>query len=174
MLTTAANNHPLAILADDGETVIATIPAGTTPARIVTTTTPAPEGGHELVTGTVTFQGFESLPEPADGALVIVSIATAAAYVAAVRAGEVPARSDLVIAGRNVVRRLDSGRTEIVGCVGLTAVSMSDRDMVNVSKREYEELLRRDRKLRALENGGVDNWEWYGEALSSMDDEEDD
>lgn len=34
-----------------------------------------------------------------------------------------------------------------------------------ISKQEYEELLRRDEKLTALENGGVDNWEWYGESL---------
>lgn len=42
-----------------------------------------------------------------------------------------------------------------------------------ISKEEYESLVQRDRKLTALENGGVDNWEWYGEALSSLDDEDD-
>jgi hypothetical protein len=37
--------------------------------------------------------------------------------------------------------------------------------MVLVDKKEYEYLLRNARKLQALENGGVDNWEWYGESL---------
>ncbi len=36
----------------------------------------------------------------------------------------------------------------------------------SISKKEYEELLDRDRKLTALEHGGVDNWEWYGESLA--------
>lgn len=35
-----------------------------------------------------------------------------------------------------------------------------------ISKRKYEELMDRNRKLSALEAGGVDNWEWYGESLS--------
>lgn len=43
-----------------------------------------------------------------------------------------------------------------------------------ISKEEYEELLNRDRKLTALENGGVDNWEWYEESLAQFyaDDED--
>lgn len=41
-----------------------------------------------------------------------------------------------------------------------------------ISKEEYEELLDRDRTLTALENGGVDNWEWYDVAMSSLDDED--
>lgn len=34
-----------------------------------------------------------------------------------------------------------------------------------ISKNEYEKLLDRDRKLSALEAGGVENWEWYSESL---------
>lgn len=41
-----------------------------------------------------------------------------------------------------------------------------------ISKEEYDELLDRDRKLSALEAGGVDNWEWYGESLSQYYDDE--
>lgn len=41
-----------------------------------------------------------------------------------------------------------------------------------ISKEEYEELLDRDRKLTALENGGVDNWEWYDESLTRFYDNE--
>ncbi len=36
----------------------------------------------------------------------------------------------------------------------------------SISKKEYEELLDRNRKLSALEAGGVDNWEWYSESLA--------
>jgi len=34
-----------------------------------------------------------------------------------------------------------------------------------ISMHEYNELEKRDATLRALEAGGVDNWEWYGESL---------
>lgn len=34
-----------------------------------------------------------------------------------------------------------------------------------VSEKRMKELLRAEAKLNALEAGGVDNWEWYGEAL---------
>lgn len=34
-----------------------------------------------------------------------------------------------------------------------------------ITKAEYERLLDRDEKLTALEEGGVDNWEWYEESL---------
>jgi len=36
---------------------------------------------------------------------------------------------------------------------------------VKISYKDYEELLDRDRLLGALESGGVDNWEWYGESI---------
>lgn len=39
-------------------------------------------------------------------------------------------------------------------------------------KKEYEELMDRNRKLSALEAGGVDNWEWYSESLSQYYDDE--
>lgn len=47
-----------------------------------------------------------------------------------------------------------------------------------ISKEEYQNLIKRDKILTALENGGVDNWEWYGESLENYfgdeDDDEDD
>lgn len=46
---------------------------------------------------------------------------------------------------------------------------MSD---VKLSKKQYEELLRAQRKLSALEAGGVDNWEWYDEAMREFRQEE--
>ena len=42
-----------------------------------------------------------------------------------------------------------------------------------ITKEEYKSLLDRDEKLSALENGGVDNWEWYGEALKDYFDKDD-
>jgi len=45
-------------------------------------------------------------------------------------------------------------------------------ETVTISKKEYEELLKKSRKLRALENGGVDNWEWYDESLTKYYDDE--
>ena len=44
------------------------------------------------------------------------------------------------------------------------------KDYVWVLAEEYEYLKGRDDELQLLENGGVDNWEWYGEALSAKDD----
>jgi hypothetical protein len=37
---------------------------------------------------------------------------------------------------------------------------------VLLTKERYEELMERDRVLAALEAGGVDNWEGYGECFS--------
>lgn len=42
---------------------------------------------------------------------------------------------------------------------------------IQISKEEYARLQDRDDKLRALENGGVDNWEWYDEAMSGYNEE---
>ena len=37
-----------------------------------------------------------------------------------------------------------------------------------ITKEEYEDLLDRDRKLSALEAGGVDNWSFYEESLAEF------
>ena len=37
---------------------------------------------------------------------------------------------------------------------------------VKIKVKELKELLEAEVKLNALECGGVDNWEWYGEAFS--------
>ena len=37
-----------------------------------------------------------------------------------------------------------------------------------ITMHEYQELLNRDKKLSALERGGVDNWEWYEESLKEF------
>lgn len=37
-----------------------------------------------------------------------------------------------------------------------------------ISKEKLEELLESHMRLCALENGGVDNWSWYGESIRSF------
>ena len=37
--------------------------------------------------------------------------------------------------------------------------------IIEITEQEYIELLRCEALLRALEHSGVDNWEWYGEAI---------
>lgn len=38
---------------------------------------------------------------------------------------------------------------------------------VKISIKKLQELLEAEAELAALECGGVDNWEWYGEAFSN-------
>lgn len=47
------------------------------------------------------------------------------------------------------------------------------KNKVEISINEYEELLKSEAKLRLLEEGGVDNWEWYGDSLEGLDEEYD-
>ena len=41
-----------------------------------------------------------------------------------------------------------------------------EKKNIELSASEYRKLERDLKKLRALEAGGVDNWEWYGESLT--------
>ena len=43
---------------------------------------------------------------------------------------------------------------------------------MEITKEEYFRLKKSELELNRLENGGVDNWEWYGESLNP-DGEED-
>lgn len=45
-------------------------------------------------------------------------------------------------------------------------------DQVTIPKDEYDSLLKDSAKLRALEDAGVDNWEWYGDAMATLYKEE--
>ena len=42
---------------------------------------------------------------------------------------------------------------------------------MSLSAKRLKELERAEAKLNALEAGGVDNWEWYGESLKSYHEE---
>jgi hypothetical protein len=44
-------------------------------------------------------------------------------------------------------------------------------EMIEIGKSRYEELLKTEKKMFALEAAGVDNWEGYGEAMSQLEDE---
>lgn len=39
---------------------------------------------------------------------------------------------------------------------------------IEITNKEYQELLKRNKILSALEAGGVDNWEWYDESLKDI------
>lgn len=43
--------------------------------------------------------------------------------------------------------------------------------MIQVDEKRLAELLREEWKLRALERGGVDNWDWYDDSLFPEDNE---
>lgn len=42
---------------------------------------------------------------------------------------------------------------------------VGDNEYYKISKKRLLKLLEADAKLEALENGGVDNWEWYGTSI---------
>lgn len=41
-----------------------------------------------------------------------------------------------------------------------------------IDEKELKQLIKDSLELNALERGGVDNWEWYGEALEEYDEDE--
>lgn len=42
---------------------------------------------------------------------------------------------------------------------------MPEEKMISITQREYDRLVDRDFKLSCLENGGVENWDWYDSSL---------
>lgn len=67
------------------------------------------------------------------------------------------------------VRETTAQLCDLIGGNGVK-VEGSNR---TISKKEYEELLHRNEVLNALEAGGVDNWQWYGDSLRQYFGEED-
>jgi len=45
-------------------------------------------------------------------------------------------------------------------------MKMEDNSTITITKREYFELKCAEIQISMLEAGGVDNWDWYGEALN--------
>jgi hypothetical protein len=46
-----------------------------------------------------------------------------------------------------------------------------ENQTITISIREYEDLIDDSLFLNALRNAGVDNWEWYGEAIREYEEE---
>lgn len=42
---------------------------------------------------------------------------------------------------------------------------------MNISDEEYQQLIHDSMKLQALENGGVDNWEWYDDSIDQWNED---
>lgn len=42
----------------------------------------------------------------------------------------------------------------------------TEKETVTIPKSEYDRLRRDSIKLECLEGGGVDNWDWYGDAMA--------
>jgi hypothetical protein len=59
--------------------------------------------------------------------------------------------------------------SELEDSIAGIAISQAD-GMTTTSIRDLQELRKREFKLTCLENGGVDNWEWYGESLKDYRD----
>lgn len=70
-----------------------------------------------------------------------------------------------------VVVQVRETTVQLCNLIGGNSVKVEGSDRT-ISKKEYEELLDRNRKLSVLEAGGVDNWEWYSESLSQYYDDE--
>ena len=47
-----------------------------------------------------------------------------------------------------------------------------DEETITIKKTEYDDLIENSKKLEALEDCGVDNWEGYDEALEYLEDME--
>jgi hypothetical protein len=46
-----------------------------------------------------------------------------------------------------------------------TPETKDQEETVTITKKQYQELLDDSLILNCLRNNGVDNWEWYGEAM---------
>lgn len=44
-------------------------------------------------------------------------------------------------------------------------------ETITITKKEYNDLRKDAWTLSALERGGVDNWEWYGDSISDFEEE---
>lgn len=70
-------------------------------------------------------------------------------------------------------KKIKSVVARLVNNLGGNNIKIKGTDNI-ISKEEYDELLHRNEVLEALEQGGVDNWDWYGDSLKNyFGDEED-
>lgn len=62
--------------------------------------------------------------------------------------------------------KMETVISKLINSIGGKNVDIEGSDEM-ITREEYENLLHRNEILEALENGGVDNWEWYGESLKN-------
>lgn len=43
---------------------------------------------------------------------------------------------------------------------------------MEIDQARYDELIKAEKKLRALEGHGVDNWEWYDDAMEELENDD--
>ena len=74
-----------------------------------------------------------------------------------------------VNAARNIRNTAELGIKKLSEQHGKMVVEIQSYSIKNqtISKREHDELIKRDAVLSALEKGGVDNWEWYEDSLKN-------
>jgi len=70
------------------------------------------------------------------------------------------AEQNLTDTAKDGVKKLQEQYSKILVTIGYGAQK--------ITTSEYDKLVERDAILSALEAGGVDNWEWYGESLKEM------
>lgn len=61
--------------------------------------------------------------------------------------------------------KIKSITAQFVNNLGGNNLKITGTDQM-ITKEEYDNLVHRNEVLEALEQGGVDNWEWYGESIS--------
>lgn len=71
-----------------------------------------------------------------------------------------------------VIGQVRETTAQLCNLIGGNGIKV-DGSNKTISKKEYEELLHRNEVLNALEAGGVDNWQWYGDSLRQYFVEED-
>jgi citrate lyase gamma subunit len=65
---------------------------------------------------------------------------------------------------REMSDKLESVISKFVNNLGVNNLKVTGTDKM-ITKEEYDSLVHRSETLEALEQGGVDNWEWYSESL---------
>lgn len=63
-----------------------------------------------------------------------------------------------------VIEQVKETTSQLCNLIGGSAISIKGTNKT-ITKKEYENLVERNEILNALEAGGVDNWQWYGDSL---------
>lgn len=71
-----------------------------------------------------------------------------------------------------VIGQVKETTTQLCNLISGNGIKIKDSNKT-ISKKEYDELLHRNEILNALEAGGVDNWQWYGDSLKQYFGDED-